>query len=133
MKQKFYTQYDRPPKVFQKVGGKKVVERQGYVSAKRKIENMIAAGIRLVESRTEEFDFPDGNVDFNFDDPTRRTGFDMAEASLMAQELAKKLTAQHEEIKAEKAAKEAAENKKGGEKDVKKNSNVDTQDSNNPS
>ena len=65
--------------------GEVIVETAGYVDSKTKIENMIFAGQRLEQSRDEYYDF---NQENQFDEqieydinPTRRPGFDMAEAS----------------------------------------------------
>ena len=48
----FYTQCLRPEKKVKEAGGGKVVvERAGYIPAKERIEAMIMAGRRLVDSR----------------------------------------------------------------------------------
>ena len=78
----FYTKSVRPERCKEVNAGPPLVERSGYVPAKVRIENMMLAGQRLVESRNVRYDF-DGDVDEYFDDPTRSPGFDMADASQM--------------------------------------------------
>lgn len=56
------------------------VERSGYVSAQRRIENLIQAGVRLKAYRQEQYDFEHGKIEETAFDPTRRKGYDMAEA-----------------------------------------------------
>lgn len=78
---KFQTKYSRKEfsKTYEKGGGKRMVETAGYIPAKQRIENMIMAGQRLALARKELYDF-DGEVDENFEDPTRRPGYDLADA-----------------------------------------------------
>lgn len=58
------------------------VETAGYVSAERRITDMINAGQRLVDYRREHFDSVDIKPGEDLEiDPTRRPGFDMADAS----------------------------------------------------
>ena len=67
--------------------GEYLVETAGYISPQKQIEGMINAGIRLQLARDEEFDLigdPDVDLDQNFDDPTRHPGFDMSDASILA-------------------------------------------------
>lgn len=61
--------------------GKTLVETAGYMSAQKRIENMILAGQRLVDYRKSQFDFPEGEIDESFEDPTRSPNFDLADAS----------------------------------------------------
>lgn len=70
--------FKTPPEIN---SGKSLVEKAGYVSAKTRIENMILAGQRLVDYRKHQFDFPDGNIDEEFNDPTRMSNFDLADAT----------------------------------------------------
>jgi len=65
-----YTQFKRPKKVFvEKNSGEIRVEKAGYISAEKRIENLMLSGKRLVQSRTDYFDFPDGKeVDLQFND-----------------------------------------------------------------
>lgn len=72
--------HERPKITPSKGGGTSKTERAGYVSPKRLIEDMIAAGKRLNEYRREQFDTYDPNADIAVD-PTRRPGMDLAEAS----------------------------------------------------
>ena len=73
-----YTHKSSPPEIN---SGKSLVERAGYISAQKRIENMILAGQRLVDYRKSQFDFEGDKIDFDFDDPTRNPNFDMDDAS----------------------------------------------------
>lgn len=70
--------FKTPPEVN---SGKTLVETAGYISAQKRIENMILAGQRLVDYRKQQFDFPDGKIDEFYDDPTRVANFDLADAT----------------------------------------------------
>lgn len=64
--------------------GEKIVDDIGYVPADVKIRDMINAGIRLRQSRREDFDVEGDITDDQFNeigDITRSPGFDMADAS----------------------------------------------------
>lgn len=66
--------------------GEKIVEDFGYQSAEEKILGMINAGMRLKQARDEYYDYIGGDEDDepDFDrleDPTRRVGYDPADAS----------------------------------------------------
>lgn len=89
------------------------VEKQGYIPAKKRIENLILAGQRLVESRNAQYDFH-GEIDENFSDPTRDLSFDFADASIMARESASRLNQQA--LDAENKAKIQNEQEKEVEK-----------------
>lgn len=92
MEKKFYTQYVRPKKVLERGGGTMLVEKAGYIPPKIRIEQFIEAGKRLIAFRKEQFDFAPGEkIDESFSDPTRRPGFDMADASLLNQDLGDRL------------------------------------------
>jgi len=70
------------PKKYEKVDNTKLVEIAGYIPAKQRIENIMLAGKRLAEARSELYDFKPGEeIDENFSDPTRSPNFDMADAS----------------------------------------------------
>lgn len=75
-----YTKYKRPEKVYEKTGGKVLVETSGYVTVKQRIEAMINAGLQLKISRGQ-YDFNEGEeIDEGFNDPTRNTDFDLVDA-----------------------------------------------------
>lgn len=77
---RFNTPYDRvrqPPEV--NPGGSNV-DRAGYISAHKRIENIMYAGQRLVQSRREMYDFEGDEIDEDFNDPTRSKNYDMADA-----------------------------------------------------
>lgn len=73
--------------------GQRLVEKQGYISAQKRIENLMLAGQRLNIARKEQFDFPDGNIDENVYDPTRRKDYDLAEAFQDSQRINSRLKA----------------------------------------
>lgn len=76
-----YTQNVRPPRAFQKHGGRVLLERQGYVSAKDRIESIMMAGKRIIETRGFQYDFEPGKeIDEDYYDPTRSKGYDMVDA-----------------------------------------------------
>lgn len=79
----FQTQYVRTRSAPEKNSGICKVDRAGYISSQKRIENLINAGMRLVESRREQYDFPGNEFDPDFEDPTRSKNFDMADASQM--------------------------------------------------
>nr|QJB20220.1 MAG: hypothetical protein [Microvirus sp.] len=61
--------------------GKIITETAGYISAQKRIENLMLAGQRLIASRNAMYDFQ-GEIDPNAEcDPTRRGEFDLADAS----------------------------------------------------
>lgn len=69
------------PATPEKNSGEILIEKAGYISAEKRITNLMLAGQRLVESRKAQYDFPDGNVDEDFSDPTRRKGYDLADST----------------------------------------------------
>ena len=84
--------------------GKNIVETAGYISAKKRIENLMAAGHNLEKFRKANYDFEnEKDVDPNFHDPTRDVGFDMADASQIAMGLNER---QEEAVKKMKEEKE---------------------------
>ena len=109
-----YTHKSSPPEIN---SGKTLVERAGYISAQKRIENMILAGQRLVDYRKSQFDFEGDKIDFDFDDPTRNPNFDMADASQLKYQAeanlaesrarAKKAELDKEAVKASQTAQEA--------------------------
>lgn len=77
--------YTRPEHFGRSVFPPSKAETAGYIPPKVQIENMILAGKRLEQARKEAYDFgPDDEVDYGFHDPTRDTGFDLADASRLA-------------------------------------------------
>ena len=92
---KFYTQFERPEKVnVEKNSGELLVEKGGYIPMKRQIEQFMTSGERLANARKAMslgYDFAPGeDVDENYYDPTREPGFDLADASAIAQALQNK-------------------------------------------
>lgn len=93
-----YNLSKRAPEVHRK-GNK--VERSGYVSAQKRIENLIMAGVRLKAYRQEQYDFEHNKIEENAYDPTRRKGYDMAEAfqdGLRVESRLKQQEALHKEL-----------------------------------
>lgn len=89
--QTHYTHKSDPPEVN---SGISPVEKNGYISAQKRIENLILAGQRLIESRKQQFDFIGNEIDEDFYDPTRDPNFDMADASQIALSVDTRLKAQ---------------------------------------
>lgn len=78
----FNTKYNyKKVSIPEKNSGRSPVETAGYIPANQRIENMMLAGQRLSESRKEQYDFPDGEIDESYNDPTRSKNFDLADAS----------------------------------------------------
>ena len=113
MVHKIYTQFDRPPSDAEVNSGESIVETAGYVPAERQIQSLIDAGVRLEDYR-KGCDFLDG-IDTGENDPTRETGFDLADASAMSRAANARIE-ERNRIAAEKAAKKVEEEK---EKEVK--------------
>jgi len=114
----FQTKHTHKSQPREKGSGEKHTEKQGYIPAKQRIENLIDAGKRLKEYRNEQYDFPDGKIDENFMDPTRTRNFDMADATALKHDL----DIRTKERKASQAALEAsreAEKQKAGEDPAK--------------
>lgn len=107
---KFETPYSRNPTAPEQNNGPVIVETAGYVSAKKRIETIMLAGQRLKDWRENMFDFnSDQEIDWSVEVPTRRKGFDMAEASQLLMETANNLSAQEAAAELKKAQAEADE------------------------
>lgn len=65
------------------------IETAGYVSAERRITELLRAGGALETFRKEQYDSTDGTEPEI--DPTRKPGFDMAEASLITRSVEEKV------------------------------------------
>lgn len=103
----FNTHYNRTRSEPEKNNGKSLVESAGYIPAKIRIENLILAGKRLSESRKEQYDFPDGNIDFSFSDPTRKKNLDLGEAFQMSLQVQNRLKNQADQAALLKASEPA--------------------------
>lgn len=102
--QEFVTPYTyKPEKGFFNLG-RVLVEKVGYVSSQRRIDSLISAGIRLHQSREDQFDFNGNDEDETFYDPTRELDYDLSDAS----EAMKRLDASKREKKALKEASRAS-------------------------
>lgn len=132
---KFYTQYERPEKKinYEVNSGEVIVEAQGYISAKDRIEALLDAGMRLKEYRKSQFDFQfDEEPDPDFVDPTRSPGYDLADASRDMQILDQKVkNAKMESDKNKKEAKNVKTNVEDNSNDVQPiSNNVDSKNDN---
>lgn len=87
----------RPVPQEEKNSGEILVETAGYIPADKQIEAFLDAGQRLNAARAEMYDFPDGKDDGSYFDPTRTTGFDLADASRIGRQTDAKLREQKEE------------------------------------
>lgn len=106
----FQTAYNKQHAIPEYNSGKTIVERAGYVSAQKRIESLILAGQRLIESRQAQYDFDYDSVDEDFEDPTRSPGYDMADAfqdKIAVQERLKQQKINNESLKASQTAQEA--------------------------
>ena len=116
---RFNTQYDRVRQPAESNSGITLVERAGYIPAQQRIENLMLAGQRLVQARKEMYDFPDGKIDLNFNDPTRRKNYDLADGFQDGLKVEARLKAQKEAAKASQTAQEGSdkppEQQTGGE------------------
>lgn len=113
----YYTKDKRPEKKPEINNGDAIVETAGYRSAEVQISEMLNAGQRLVDYRKQRYEFGgDEVVPPDYEDPTRRPGFDMADASMLEkvardrikeQQEVKKLPPSDPEPKVEEKPKEA--------------------------
>lgn len=82
------TRYNRDiaPRDIEPGGGKSIVETSGYVPADVRIKELLMAGVRLADYRAERYDWPQGSIvdEDKLVDPTRRPGYDMADAAQAA-------------------------------------------------
>jgi len=89
----FKTQYNAvaaAPQSF--AGAVSRTEKAGYLPAKKIIEQMVMAGLRLKAFREDHYDLGEQDEDDGESiDPTRSPGFDMADASQIALDLNRKL------------------------------------------
>nr|QJB19309.1 MAG: hypothetical protein [Microvirus sp.] len=77
---KFYDQWDNRPKVtLEHNDGISEVETAGYVTAEQKVRSMMEAGARLLKSRAYDNASNESDDDLPLD-PTRKPGYDMADA-----------------------------------------------------
>ena len=84
-----------------------LVETAGYIPSKKRIENLMLAGLMLKEFRMEQFDFHENQVDETYFDRTRSKNFDLADISEMRRDLEARSKARIKERReAEKKASE---------------------------
>ena len=84
----FHSPYNRPQTVGKENSGKSIVDTEGYISPKQRIENLILAGENLDDYRRSHYDFNDGyrGDDGETMDPLRDRGLDMADVSMMKEQ-----------------------------------------------
>lgn len=84
----YYTKVLRPEKSHESNNGIRDFEIEPYEPAHIKIQNMINAGQRLKAFRKDQFDFiGEHKESLEVIDPTRKKSFDMADASMIQNEL----------------------------------------------
>lgn len=111
-----YGHYKRPKKKPEINSGEIIVEKAGYIPAKQQIMNLINAGKRLLDYRREQYDFSDPKeVDNEFEDPTRKGSFDLADASQITRSIEER--AAMEKINKDAAAAAAADTVEGSKED----------------
>lgn len=89
---KFQNRYSKNPRIYEPPSGKSQVETAGYIPAQVKIESLINAGRRLIDSRKEQFDFAQGvEPDDNFFDPTRKKNLDRVDIDIMRTTLSSRI------------------------------------------
>lgn len=104
---KFATAYERNPSKKEKLDQTIKVQKIGYVPAKKRIEDIINAGMRLKDFRASQYDFPEGTqIDETLNDPTRSKNFDLADASQLKYAAEASLKASQAALKASQAASE---------------------------
>lgn len=101
----FQTKHNRKRQPREENHGEILVETAGYLPAKKRIENLMFAGLQLKEFRMEQFDFYDNQVDEDYFDRTRSKNFDIADLSEMRRDLEQR---SKEKIKQRLAAEQAA-------------------------
>jgi len=100
----YYTKDKRPEKKLEINNGDAIVETAGYRSAEVQISEMLNAGQRLVDYRKQRYEFGgDEVVPADYQDPTRRPGFDMADASMLDKAVKESLKAKQEAKKVPKS------------------------------
>jgi hypothetical protein len=126
-----FSQYIRPPKELKRTWEshftteqlkEKLVETAGYVDSAVRIARMIKTTENMDLFRTLQvekmkaagfYDFPDGNPDHNFEDPTRTPGFDLADLDKVREQLEEriKLVKQKHQEKIKQQTEEAEKQK----------------------
>lgn len=101
---KYTTRSNHVPYKGQKNNGPKLVETAGYIPTKIQIENMMIAGFRLDQARKLIYDYESQNEQMEAYqmDPTRRPGYDPADAIRDARTYSEKLLHQANLAKAKK-------------------------------
>ncbi|QXP44114.1 MAG: hypothetical protein [Arizlama microvirus] len=105
MERKYYTELDRPDFKGEENSGEMITETAGYIPANVQIEDMMLAGQRLAIARKERFDGSNDEEVSLFSDPTRKPGFDLADAHTISREVYERLKRDEEKRKAEQIEK----------------------------
>lgn len=77
----FATHYNRKKSPLEDCSKPCMVETAGYIPAQTRIENLIAAGLRLKEFRAEQFDFDSQNINEDIEIPYRSKNYDFVDAN----------------------------------------------------
>jgi len=79
---RFNTPYIRTQSPGEKPGTERMVETTGYRSTKQQVAEYMAAGLQLQNYRNQMYDFEsEKDVDENYEDRTRKPGYDPADAT----------------------------------------------------
>lgn len=85
---KICDRFHRNPTVKEINSGERLTETSGYIPPKLDITRLILAGKQLEDFRKYQFDFPEGTeIDETYTDILRQKNLDMAEISLLKQDL----------------------------------------------
>jgi hypothetical protein len=94
---------NRPEYIGEIHDGENLVEVRGFIPVKKRIENIINAGMRLDAARKEMYDFPDGDDDGGDFDPSRNPGTDPVDAQAAFDRLKASIAAKQAKTAAEKS------------------------------
>jgi len=109
---KFNTPYDRKRCPGELPGTVRIVETTGYRSTKQQVAEYMAAGLQLQNYRKGMYDFEsEDKVDEEYEDRTRSTGYDPADATQDLRNVEKRLR-QQAAVAKEKQKRESLENDK---------------------
>jgi len=108
----YYNRTERPPARAEEFIAPEIVEKHGYIPLKKRVEDMMLAGKRLMDYRAGMYDQSEKEAYENPDfrpDVTREKGFDFADASAIKNMVEEKLGQYRAEKEASEAKKKASE------------------------
>lgn len=97
------------------LNGERITESAGYIPTNVRVQEMVAAGQRLVDYRKGHYDFPPGvevsdKEEAEFNDPTRSANYDLADAARDTREVNARIRdARERSVKEREKAAKAAE------------------------